>query len=480
MKDGDQQSTRAGSSVSRWSRRALFAFFSLGALGFGFHALAHELGAMQHAPPVVEKLPRSDRGPLRIVGKSSALRRQGIWEVHLEGTPAEIGWAHAQLLRDRMLVNEGILQSALHKTIPSRFLRALVLDWAALEYRGLDDELSASRKSELATAALAFQPDPFSGLFPTYQRFVYLNSLYDISLSLEHSPLVGCTTFTVPADQSSTGGPLLARAFDFEVDEIFDTDKAVFFVKEEGKIPFASVAWPGLVGVVTGMNAFGLSVVVHGARAGPVVTEGTPVLHAMRRVLSEAKTTAEALSLLEESPPLVSHMVILQDTIGDAVVVERSVHRAGYRRSLTGVSAVTNHFEGPLNTDEKNQRVRQTTSTLARRARAEALIKHQKGLVSPERLVEWLRDRKDEQGDELPLGDRNAIDALIATHAVVFDTKSRTLWVSRGPRMMGAFVQIRLEDELLEPFSVNGVRPQIAPDPERDALLQHLSAPSAP
>src|SRR5690606_5062038 len=206
------------------------------------------------------------------------------------------------------------------------------------------------------------------------------------------SPLVGCTSFVVSAQDSSTGGPLLARVFDFEVDEIFDVDKAVFIVKEDEKIPFASIAWPGLVGVVTGINANGLALVVHGARAGPVVSQGTPVLHAMRRVLSEASNTQEAIDLLTSQPPLVSHLVILQDEGGHAVVLERSVHQPGFVRTLERVAAITNHFEGPLKSDAKNQRVRGTTSTLARRARADALIKGHHGVVSPAQTIAWLRD----------------------------------------------------------------------------------------
>jgi hypothetical protein len=379
-----------------------------------------------------------------------------------------------------MLKNEAVLQGALHKYLPSPLLRSFVLDWAALEYRSLDDELSPSRKNEMAASALAFQPDPFANLFPTYQRFVYLNTLYDISLSFEHSPLVGCTSFSVSAQDSSTGGPLLARVFDFEVDEIFDADKAVFFVQEEGKIPFASIAWPGLVGVVTGMNVEGLALVVHGARAGPVANQGTPVLHAMRRVLSEAKTTQEAIELLASQPPLVSHLVILQDQAGHAVVLERSVHQPGFIRPLKKVAAVTNHFEGPLKGDAKNQRVRGSTSTLARRARAEALIQAQRGPISPAQTIAWLRDRKDEHGQELPVGDRRAIDALIATHAVVFDTGSGRFWVGRGPRMMGAFVAYSLKDELSRRLEPEVERDEIPEDPARAALMPHLKVPTLP
>ena len=46
------------------------------------------------------------------------------------------------------------------------------------------------------------------------------NALYDIALSFEESPLIGCTTFAFGPERSPSGGAVLARAFDFEVDDI--------------------------------------------------------------------------------------------------------------------------------------------------------------------------------------------------------------------------------------------------------------------
>src|SRR5688572_18635168 len=132
-----------------------------------------------------------------------------------------------------------------------------------------------------------------------------------MALSFEESPLIGCTTFTFHGAALPEGGSLLARAFDFEVDEVFDRKKAVFFIRESGKIPFASVAWPGLAGVVSGMNLEGVAIVVHGARAGEPRAEGEPVVHALRRVLSNARSSAEAVALLAERPPMVSHIVVI-------------------------------------------------------------------------------------------------------------------------------------------------------------------------
>jgi hypothetical protein len=325
--------------------------------------------------------------------------------------------------------------------VPMRVARSLLLDLAQLRYRNVDQEMSPARLREIAAGSLGFQPDPYADMFPTFQRFVYLNALYDISLSFEGSPLIGCTSFAFGKEATTDDSGMLARAFDFEVDEIFDRRKAVFLVREDGKIPFASVAWPGLVGVVSGMNLEGVAVVVHGGRAGEPRDVGEPVVHSLRRVLSEARDSEQAARLLAERTPMVSHIVIVTDASGRSVAIERAPGAVDSVRQLAPRAAVTNHFESNLRDDPKNQRVREKTSTLPRRTRADELLRAlpQQAPVTASMAAELLRDRKGSRGSELPLGDRRAINALIATHGVIMQTGQRVLWVSEAPHLLGQF-----------------------------------------
>jgi hypothetical protein len=392
---------------------------------------------------VTKEMPRRE-GPVRRLGSSYVLERGALLEVHLRGSPAEIGYGQTRLLYPEMVENEGVLLQGFEAAVPNRLLRWALLDLAQLRYRNVDQGMSDERRAEIAASALGFSPDPYSGLFPTYQRFVYLNALYDIALSFEHSPLVGCTTFVFSGARAEHGGSLLARAFDFEI-EIFDRKKAVFFVEEEGKIPFASVAWPGLVGVVSGINREGVAVVVHGGRAGETRTQGEPVVHALRRVLGAARTTEQALKALAERSPMVSHILVLSDSSGRAVRVERVPGLADHVVPLGDARAVTNHFSGPAADDPKNRTVISGTSTLDRKRRADELVARSTGPVSALSAVRLLRDRRGAGDRELPLGDRRAIDALIATHGVVMDTQRRMLWVSEAPHLLGRFVAFELE-----------------------------------
>jgi hypothetical protein len=435
-------------------RRRLLRASAIGALvtilaGVGAH-VGIRLGTRLRPPPIELQEPSLvDTGAgVRRVGSSTHVRHGKLHVVHLTGSPEQIGWAHARLLRDRMIENEAALLGELRSSVRPAPLRWLLLDLAQLRYRHVDRGMDDARRRELSASARAFEPDPYVDFFPTYQRFVYLNALYDIALSFEHSPLIGCTTFTFGKEAAEGGHPLLARAFDFDVHDIFDQEKAVFFVREDGKLPFASVAWPGLPGVVSGMNREGLALVVHGARAGEPRTIGEPVAHALRRVLGSARDVDAAVRAFAERDPMVSHLVIAADQSGRALAIERVPGAPPHARELPSRAAVTNHFEGPFAGDPKNQRVRNETTTLARAERGQELVTALSTPATVADAVRLLRDKRGPGGAALPAGDRRAIDANIATHGVVFDCGQRRLWVSEAPHLAGRFVAFDLEQEL--------------------------------
>ncbi len=401
------------------------------------------------APPIakVPQPPIVETGGIRRTGSSYATRRAGLREVYLEGTPEEIGVAHSRLLRDGMVDDEAQVWEDFAHFVPVAAARALMMDMGRVRYRAVDRNFPDERKREIAAEAAGFQPDPFASHLPTYHRLVFLHALYDIALSFEHSPLIGCSAFVLGPGATTNGHTLLGRAFDFEAGDEFDRDKAVFFVRENGAIPFASVAWPGLVGVLSGMNAEGVAIVVNGARAREPRTEGEPVVFALRDVLEHAHDVGEAVAILKSQPVMVSHLVLVADAKGASAVVERAPGVVTLRTPTDPDRVpLTNHFEGELAGDPKNLAVRARTTTDARRSRLDELLAGvAPGQADVRRAVGILRDHECAKGISCPLGDRREIDALIATHGIVADTTDRVLWVSAGPHLSGAFVRFDLK-----------------------------------
>jgi hypothetical protein len=346
-----------------------------------------------------------------------------------------------------MLDSEAVLWSGFGDVVPFAPARALLLDVGRFRYRGVEAGFPEARRRELASEARAFAPDPFAARVPTYPRVVLLHALYDIALSFERSPLLGCTAFGLGPSATADGHALFARAFDFEAADLFDRDKVVFVVREDGAIPFASVAWAGLSGVVTGMNAEGVAVAVNGGRAREPSTTGIPVALSLRETLARAHDTGEAILLLSKQEVMVSHLVFVGDARGRFAVVERAPGAAAFVREGRpgGPLTVTNHFEGPLGADPRDARVRATTTTLPRRARIDELVAGvARRSADVGRAVALLRDHGCAGGERCALGDRRSPDALIATHGVVFDLTARAAWVSEGPHLSGRFVKIDL------------------------------------
>jgi hypothetical protein len=404
----------------------------------GAHACVSRATAITPPPCTIPAITVVDEQDVRTTPRGWRVTR-GVRLVYLAGSPEEIGAQHTALLSDRMAADEQVLWDGFSEIFPFFPIRALVFDIGRVRHRHVADEFPDARRRELAAEAQGFVPDPYAGELPTYQRMVMLHALYDIALGFEHSPLLGCTAFGLGPEATADGHALFARAFDFEAAEVFDRDKVVFLVHEDGKIPFASVAWPGFVGVVTGMNAEGVAVAVHGGRAREPSSTGIPVAFSLREALARARTTDEAVRILSEQSVMVSHLVFVGDASGHFAVVERAPGAAAFVRTA---AAVTNHFEGPLAGDPRDTRVRETTTTLARRSRIDELLASvPPKSATPKKALELLRDHGC-SGGACPVGDRRSIDAFIATHGIVADLTDRALWVSEGPRLSGRFVKI--------------------------------------
>lgn len=424
-------------------------------------------------PPIAatsgEPVTSPEDADLRVLGDAYARHRGKILEVRLGGSPEQIGHQHGRLLYPQMVENEGTLYAQFTHHVPLAPVRGLIMDVSRLEFRGVDQGMTGDRRREIAAQARAFSPDPFADTLPTYHRFIFLQSLYDIALSFEHSPLIGCTSFALTGDAAAEGHVILARNFDFEAGPVFDAKKAVFLVREQGRIPYASVSWPGLIGVMSGMNAEGLSLVVHGGRAREPSAVGEPVVHTLRELLAAARTTREAIAILQQKAPMVSHLVMIADASGDVAIAERAPGAPLFVRRGSGKVPLTNHFEGPLANDPANRTVETVTSTRPRRLRLDELLANLPKGASVEQIVGVLRDRKGVGGTELALGNRRALDALIATHSVVMDATARVLWVSEGPHLVGRYLRFDLA-RLLDPsFSPDKGEPVIAL-PEDDLL----------
>ena len=436
----------------RWMRRIVLLAVLVAAGGVTFDAATRIVPPPLPAP--AERLVTHE-GETARVGDAYLARRGRLRVMQVAGDPVELGYQHARLASPLMAEGDGRMLDLFAATVPSRALRAIVSAIVRARYRRLDRAFPDDRRAEIFGQSVGYA-DPYTFVFPTYQRLVYLHSLYDIALAFEHSPLLACTAFVASgpatAGGSASGHTIVGRNFDFDIDPWFDDDKIVEIVSPRGKIAFASVAWPGMTGVVTGMNAEGLWVSVNGGRAGELDSGGVPVVFTTRAVLEGAHSLDEAIAIIGHDAPMASHIVLLADgKTGESAVVERAPGRAlGVVRDAS-VTVLANHYRTtPLKDDPKDARIRELTTTLARDARLRELVERRRGSIDPGTAVGMMRDRAGVGDAPVPLGNRNALDAVVATHSVVADLTALTLWVSEGPHTFGRYVRIDLGARLRE------------------------------
>ena len=120
------------------------------------------------------------------------------------------------------------------------------------------------------------------------------------------------------------------------------------------------------------------------------------------------------------------------------------------REGESGLLLVTNHFLAPEFANDKTNGTRQREATTVERLdRLRELVPPLEGRLDPAACVSVLRNRAGPHGQDVGLGNRGAIDGLIATHSVVIDASNRTLWVAAAPHTLGAYLPVSL-DAILE------------------------------
>lgn len=412
------------------------------------------------------------------VGESWMERRDGIWRLSLAGDPRTLGHSHGLLGGRVTAAIDAHMSRMMERYVTSPFRRWLVGNLVRWQYRQLPEMIPPQRLVEVAAFSRTIADTEDHPESP-FQRMVYYHALHDMTQRLDGSPLIGCTAFAAWGKQVVDGHLIVGRNFDFEGGSIFDREKAVIAFKTRGRIPFVSVAWPGMAGVVTGVNAKQIYVSINAARTDEPLRPGIPMAFLVREILEGASSIKEAIAIIKQHEVMVAEGILVADgKVPEAVVVELSPDKLAVRRSSSGKLGLTNHFlDKRFKADASNDRLKRYTTSKARYRRLVQLLDRFATRIDPETAALILRNRTAYDDDPLALGNRNAVDALIATHGVVVDLTEMVLWVSSGPQLIGPFAPVDLKPIFGIPVKSTDALEPIPADPlqgsaELDRLLQ--------
>ena len=144
-------------------------------------------------------------------------------------------------------------------------------------------------------------------------------NVYDAVLAqcyLDLMPLTGCSTIALPAEASPDGVARLGRNLDFDAGGILDKHSVLIIYHPTGKYQFAAIGWPGMIGVLSGMNEYGLCLANMEVDRPMRPPMAMPYTLLYRTVLEQCRTVDEAIDLLNRTPRQSANNLMLMDAAG--------------------------------------------------------------------------------------------------------------------------------------------------------------------
>ena len=138
------------------------------------------------------------------------------------------------------------------------------------------------------------------------------------------------------------------RNLDFPSFDLADTQTVVqIYRPDDGRNAFMAVGWPGMAGVLSGMNEHGLTLANMEVRRPSRLPSAMPYILLYRTVLERCTTVEEAIALLQKTPARAPNNLMLMDATGDRVV-ELTPDKVHVRRTESAADPLisTNHHRG--------------------------------------------------------------------------------------------------------------------------------------
>ena len=385
------------------------------------------------------------------LGKSWVGQREGLTVIYLKGSPFEMGYADGVLMQDKMHTLENEFLKMIQGYVPRHWVMELLKNYVIYRNRHLSDFVPLDYRTEIYATTLGC-PDihPEEGNF--YNRLLNYHAAHDVSYLMIDNPFIsaraGCTAFGAWGGATANGHLLTGRNFDWEAAEVFSRDRVVEMCEPDGAIPFISLSWAGMAGVVSGMNRAGVSVTVNGAPSELPSTTATPVAIVAREVMEKAHNLNEALKILSDAKVFVSTIWLVGSRAdGKFVVVEKTPTATNVREASGDSIVCPNHFETPgLKDDPRNTNYMVEATSVSREKRMTELLQQARGKINVAAAVDFLRDRKLSGGIFAGDSHRATLNAFIATHATVMDLSIGIFWAASPPNQLGKFVAFDLAD----------------------------------
>ncbi len=314
--------------VLSWAFGIPLALIAIAALAcVWLHATA-DLGEPEFVPSQVPVVQVNDS--LRRWGSSSLrIDPDGLYEMRVCGGPFERGEAIGKLGEDLLYQQEKAFADKLFEMVPSSRYRAFLHYFITIFNRRMGASVPLEYRQEIKamSASCTHEFDEFGN---PYERQMQYHSAHDIGHVMQDYMLVGCTSFAVWGRESADSSLLMARNFDFYMGEEFAKNKLVLFEKPDSGYAYVSVTWPGMLGVVSGMNTQGLAVTINASKLEVPSSSATPISILVKSILQYASNIEEAETIAASFKTFVCESILVGSANdGRAVIIEKTPSAMG-------------------------------------------------------------------------------------------------------------------------------------------------------
>ena len=260
-------------------------------------------------------------------GKGELIYENDIPVLHLYGNPEERGRQYGTLLKPQ-------INKMLNVTLPLAWGMAVKNESSEeimSRIRSMEEKIPDDVMTEMKSAAEAADVP--------YKKLLIGNTLSDAKKILE------CSTVCVYDDATSGGQIFFVRHLDFPSLGLLNKLGLVVVYHVENGYDFASVSFPGFMGVLTGMNEKGLSIGVMETYGYDFHPGRKPYCMQFREILQSCAYGNEAKSFLEKAVFATSNNLMICDASGAPFVAEITPDKTYFRYPEKDSVFSTNHFE---------------------------------------------------------------------------------------------------------------------------------------
>ena len=368
------------------------------------------------------------------------LNEYGLWEVRVSGNAIQRGGKYGLLTKELLQYQESVFVEQIKEIIPSdaylKFLHKLV----AIFNWDMANHIPEEYRKEIYAISKSCSHE-FDAFGTPYERQLNYHAAHDIGHAMQEYMLVGCSSFAAWDAATADSNLIVGRNFDFYVGDDFARNKIVLFMEPDNGYKFASVTWPGMMGVVSGMNECGLSVTINASKGAMPVTSAMPISLLVRDILQNASNIKEAFHIAKEHKTFVSESILLgSDKDGCAAIIEKSPDMTALYNNHSNYILCTNHYQSEeFKYDHYNIENIANSDSKYRLDRLKQLVDRSMPL-NCEKAASILRDRKGVDDKDIGYTNQKSINQSIAHHSVIFQPHNLKMWVSTSPWQDGSFI----------------------------------------